>query len=137
MERNGKAEKMTNARTAPVKFTSATVREVAERVARLTDGLFRLEAVGSHADRGTYYSDGHKTLTWYGPEGARYACAYYIGGALGFAQANDREIPHADAEYLMQVQAACAEGSQNRKAEVSNWEEQGRERARLSVEAGR
>lgn len=124
-----------NARTAPVKFTSATVREVAERVARLTDGLFRLETTGSDLGSGTRYFDAHNMTVWFGPEGARQACAYYIGGALGYAQAKGRDIPEADIAYLMQVQAACSEGPQKRKADVAKWEQRGRERARLSVEA--
>lgn len=121
---------MSETRTAPIKFTGATVREVAARAKKITNGLFALEGTGSDLVNGVRYIDAQKALTWYGPEGAREACAYYIGGALETVRQKDGEIPADDAAYLMRVQAAYMEGPQRRKADMENWEEQGRERAR-------
>jgi hypothetical protein len=117
-----------------IKFTKATVREVSARVKAFTDGYFALETTGSDLGGGTRYFDAHQMQVWHGPEGARRACAYYIGGALGTAKATGRLIPDDDAEYLKQVKAAYMEGSQRHKADMENWENVGRERARLHAE---
>ncbi|MFE0472614.1 hypothetical protein ACFW2V_13465 [Streptomyces sp. NPDC058947] len=99
-----------------------------------TDGYFALGSTGSDEGNGTRYFDTHKDKVWFGPEGARQACAYYIGGALGTAEATGRLLPDDDAEYLMRVQAAYMEGSRRRKADMENWESVGRERARTHAE---
>lgn len=122
-------------RTAPIKFTGATVREVSARVKAFTDGYFALETTGSDEGNGTRYFDAHQMQVWYGPEGARQACAYYIGGVLGTAEATGRLIPDDDVAYLMRVQAAYMEGSQRRKNDMEHWENEGRERARLHAES--
>lgn len=131
--RDGREQQVTD-RTAPIKFTGATVREVSARVKAFTDGYFALEATGSDEGNGTRYFDAHRMQVWYGPEGARQACAYYIGGALGTAEATGRLIPEDDTAYLMRVQAAYMEGSQRRKDAMKRWENEGRERARLHAE---
>lgn len=122
-------------RTAPIKFTKATVREVAARVKAFTDGYFALKTTGSDQGGGTRYFDAHQMQVWYGPAGARQACAYYIGGALGTAAATGKLIPDNDTAYLMRVQAAYMEGSQQRKGDMEYWENEGRERARLHAES--
>lgn len=128
---------MTDTRTAPVKFTAATVREVAARVAKITDGRFALETTGSDLGNGVRYFDAHTQTVWFGPVGARQACAYYIGGALHTVRLEDREIPEDDAAYLMRVQSAYREGPQGRKDDMRNWEEQGAQRAQFSAEAAK
>jgi hypothetical protein len=127
---------MTDGRTAPVKFTAATVREVAARVEMFTNGLFRLESTGMGIGNGTRYFDAHQMTVWHGSTGARQACAYYIGGALGMAQAEGREISEDDTVYLKRVLDACmGTGTLANRQDCSNWEQQGRERARLSMES--
>jgi hypothetical protein len=121
-------------RTAPIKFTGATVREVSARVKAFTDGYFALESTGSDEGNGTRYFDAHRMMVQHGPEGARRMCAYYIGGALGTAEATGRLIPDDDVAYLMRVQAAYMKGSQRRKDDMERWENEGRERARLHAE---
>lgn len=123
-------------RTAPIKFTAATVREVAARVKAFTGGHFALDDVGSDQGRGVRYADLHKEHTWYGAEGARQACAYYIGGALETARTEGRMISDDDTAYLMRVQAAYREGTQRRKDSMQHWEGLGRERARQRADAG-
>lgn len=126
---------MTDERTAPVKFTAATVREVSARVERFTNGRFALQATGTALDNGTRYFDAHQMTVWYGPQGARQACAYYIGGAFGTQQAEGREIPEDDTVYLKRVLDACVgTGTLANRQDCSNWEQQGRERARLMAE---
>lgn len=122
-------------RTAPIKFTATTVREVAGRVKALTNGLFELQATGSDLGNGTRFFDAHSMTVWFGPKGARQACAYYIGGALGVAHATDNLIPDDDMAYLKQVQAAYMEGSQHHKGDMANWEERGRERAQFLAQS--
>lgn len=120
--------------TNGIKFTAATVEEVARRVERLTKGHFALESVGRDLGEGVRYFDGHSQRVWRGSKGARQACAYYIGGALGMAAATGSLIPDGDTAYLMRVQAAYMEGPQSHKRDMENWEASGRERAGLLVE---
>lgn len=126
-------------RTAPIKFTAATVREVAARVKKITDGYFALETTGSDLGNGTRYFDAHQMQVWFGPEGARQACAYYIGGALETVRlthaAGGDELSVDDESYLHQVQAAYMEGPHRRKEDLMHWEERGAERARLHSES--
>ena len=121
-------------RTAPIKFTAATVREVSARVKKITDGYFALQSTGSDEGNGTRFFDAHQREIWFEPKGARHACAYYIGGALGTAQATGKLLPEEDTAYLMRVQAAYMNGSQRHKADMEHWENEGRERARLHAE---
>lgn len=123
-------------RTAPIKFTAATVQEVAERVKRLTEGRFALGVHGSHPEHGTSYSDAHKQRTWYGPEGARQACAYYIGGAFEESRLAGWTMPEEDFAYLQRVQAAYMEGPQRRKKNMMHWEQEGVDRVVSAAEAG-
>lgn len=133
MNRDGREQQVTD-RTAPIKFTAATVREVSARVKEITDGYFALETTGSDEGNGTRFFDAHRMQVWYGPRGARQACAYYIGGALGTEKATSKPISDDDTAYLMRVQAAYMEGSQRHKADMEHWENEGRERARLHAE---
>lgn len=121
-------------KTTLIKFTATTVREVSARVKAFTDGYFALETTGSDQGGGTRYFDAHQMKVWYGPEGARQACAYYIGGALGTAEVTGKLIPDDDVTYLKRVQAAYMEGSQRRKSDMERWESEGRERARALAE---
>lgn len=116
-------------RTAPIRFTTRTVREVAERVKRLTGGRFAVGVYGSHPEHGTSYTDAHEQRTWYGPEGARQACAYYIGGAFEMArQGGEWTMPDDDYDFFLRVQAAYMEGPQRRKDDMMHWEQQGVDR---------
>jgi hypothetical protein len=127
---------MTNG-TAAITFTKATVREVAGRAKVFTEGEFALETTGSDLGNGVRYFDAHTQTVWFGSKGARQACAYYIGGMLGTAQYGDRLISDEDMTYLKRVQAAYMNGSQARRRDMENWEEQGRERARLGFETAK
>lgn len=118
---------MTSAR---IRFTAATVREVSERVRHITGGAFALDTTRQTRTDGTpCYTDAGFEHDWRGPEGARQACAWLIGGALGMAYDADAEIPVAEAAYLRHVLTAAGDGSQARKAGVAQWEKAGRDRA--------
>lgn len=125
---------MTNG-TSSITFVPRTVREVAARVKTFTDGYFALETHGSDLGSGTRYFDAHTQTVWFGPTGARQACAYYIGGALGTAEVTGKMIPWADAEYFRSVQNAYLNGSERHQEDMRAWEEKGRERAKLHAEA--
>jgi len=115
---------------AQVKFTRALVEEVAARVAQYTGDTFAMDHSGDDVGGGTRYFDAHTQTVWLGPKGARRACAYYIGGALGTAAATGVLIPEGDAAFLRRVQAAYgASGSRADRADYGTWETQGRERA--------
>jgi hypothetical protein len=133
---DGREQEVMNG-TASIKFTAATVREVAGRAKEFTDGRFALQTTGSDLGNGTRFFDAHTMTVWFGPTGARRACAYYYGGMLGTAQAEGRLISDEDTAYLLRVQAAYLEGSQAHKDDMLGWEEQGRERARLMAEVAK
>lgn len=135
---DGEEQKVTD-RTAPIKFTATTVREVAARAKNYTGGAFALQTVGQGEGEGTRYIDAHTDRVWYSAEGARQACAYYIGGMLGMAYHDPERglISDEDTAYLKLVQAAYMEGSQRHKDDMLNWEAMGRDRARLIVQKAR
>lgn len=121
-----------------IKFTAALVREVAARVAEITDGAFALESVGSDQGRGARYIDGHQALTWYGPTGARQACAYYTAAAMRWARLTESQLAESDADLFLAVQAAYRRGGNSTRADrksFDDWESQGAERAQLTIEA--
>lgn len=117
---------------AQVKFTRALVEEVAARVAQYTREAFEMNHSGDDIGHGTRYFDAHTDTVWHGPKGARRACAYYIGGALGWARVESHgPIPEDDAVFFRRVQAAYGSaGTRADRADYDGWETQGRERAR-------
>jgi hypothetical protein len=115
-----------------IKFTAATVREVAERVKRITDGAFALGTVGKHAEGGTSYTDAHRDTAWYGPLGARQACAYYTAAAMAWLRETEAD-PGDDGEFFLAVQVAYGRHSGANQVERQSfdaWEAEGAERAR-------
>jgi hypothetical protein len=110
-------------------FTARLVREVSNRVGLITDGLFTVETQGTQTHGGSHYTDPEGVHDWRGPEGARHACAWMIGGALGTVAAKNSEIPEGDARYLQEVLAACGGGSTPRQQNADHWQQIGRERA--------
>lgn len=113
-----------------IRFGTTTVREVSERVKRITVGKFGLDETRATRTDGTaYYADTAREHDWRGPEGARHACAWMIGGALGMAQGGALEIPEDDAAYLRHVLTTAGEGSQARKDRAAEWEKIGRDKA--------
>lgn len=121
---------------ARIKFTAATVREVAERVKRITGGAFEMASVGSDLGNGTRYSDGIMMQTWFGPTGARQACAYYTAGAMAWLRETGTEPEGDDGEFLLAVQVAYSRGPGATKADRKTfdaWEARGAERARFKV----
>lgn len=122
-----------------IKFTTATVKEVAERAKRITDGAFTLGVYGSHPEHGTSYSDAHKQITWYGPKGARQACAYYSAGAMAWLHLNQMEPDGDDGEFFLAVQVAYGRYGDFTRAdreEFDRWETRGSERAAEILNAG-
>lgn len=119
-------------RTAPIRFTPATVREVAERAKRITGGRFQLGTIGTHADGGPKYTDANEDVAWYGPVGARQACAYYSGAALRMARLEGQVVESDDHDFLLGVQIAYRRGGASSQAErqsFDGWEARGAERA--------
>jgi hypothetical protein len=124
---------------ARIKFTPALVREVGERVKRITDGKFALETTGSDQGNGTRYFDAHLMQVWYGPTGARQACAYYSAAAMAWMRENEITPDGDDGEFLLAVQVAYTRGPGATKADrktFDNWEARGAERARGILESG-
>ncbi|AXH66470.1 hypothetical protein SEA_SATIS_321 [Streptomyces phage Satis] len=122
-----------------IKFTPTLVREVGERVKRITDGAFELGGTGSDIGNGTRYIDGHQMQVWYGPTGARQACAYYTAGAMAWAREKGVELTGDDGEFLLAVQVAYTRGTGATRADratFEEWETRGAERARSKVAAG-
>lgn len=123
---------MTEARTAPIKFTGAMVQEVAERAKRITGGRFELGQIKSHPDGGPVYLDARRDIAWYGALGARQACAYYSGAALRTARLEGRVLDTEDADFLMKVQVAYTRGgssSRDDRESFDKWESEGAEDA--------
>lgn len=123
-----------------IKFTPALVREVGERVKRITDGNFALETTGSDQGNGTRYFDAHDMRVWYGPTGARQACAYYTAGAMAWAREKGVELTGDDGEFLLAVQVAYTRGTGATRADrvtFQDWETRGAERARGLVATGK
>lgn len=112
-------------RMADVKFTKQMVRKLADQVEEFTGGTFGLSGTGLDQGNGVRYFSKHDQKVWLGPEGAREASAYLIGGALEYAKNGNGEIPD-DMLWLRDVQDAYSP-----KQRYRNWEEQGRERARF------
>jgi hypothetical protein len=121
-----------------IKFTAALVREVAARVAEITGGTFALGSTGSDLGNGKRYTDGHQMLTWYGPTGARQACAYYTAAAMRWARLTESQLAESDTDLFLAVQTAYRRGGNSTRADrksFDDWESRGAERAQLTIEA--
>jgi hypothetical protein len=108
-----------------VRFDRETVKRVAEIAKEFTGGKFAMSGIGMDQGNGVRYADAHTMRMWFGPEGARSACAYYIGATLGYARATATHIKADDVKFLKSVQDAYAIGSEPRRAKYRKWEEIG------------
>ena len=107
-----------------MRFTSKLVNELTQTVARFTGDRFKMHPAAPSAGEGTRYVDFHHSdYVWIGGEGARQACAYYIGGAFGWAQCTNTEIPEDVLRHLKSVYLQLEPGARH------YWETRGRERA--------
>lgn len=116
-----------------IKFTPAMVEEVAKRAKRITHGQFALGVQGVHPEHGTSYSDAHEQITWYGPKGARGACAYYSAGAMAWLGLNKVRPEGDDGEFFLAVQVAYSRYGDFTKSDrgwFEHWEARGAKRAR-------
>jgi hypothetical protein len=120
-----------------IKFTGAFVREVTARVERITDGMFKLGPVGSHPEHGTSYADARDQLTWYGPQGARQACAFYTSAAMRYLSLMGIEPNGDDGEFLLAVQVAYSRygATAAEREDYGRWELRGAERAQELINA--
>lgn len=124
-------------KAARIKFTAAFVQEVAARVERVTDGMFKLGPVGSHPERGTSYTDARDDRVWYGPQGARQTCAFYTGAAMRYLHLRQIE-PGDDGEFLLAVQVAYFRygATARERVDYSQWEGCGADRAQELIDRG-
>lgn len=122
---------------ARIKFTAAFVREVAARVERITDGMFRLGPVGSHPEHGTSYADARDQLTWYGAQGARQACAFYTSAAMRYVNLMGVTPAGDDGDFLLAVQVAYVRNGATaaEREDYGRWEIKGAERAQELINA--
>lgn len=120
-----------------IKFTSAFVQEVGARVEKITDGMFRLGPVGSHPEHGTSYADARDDRVWYGPQGARQACAYYTAAAMRYINLMGVMPSGDDGEFLLAVQVAYSRNGSTatERRGYDRWEGQGAERAQELINA--
>lgn len=114
-----------------MRFTKELVRQVADRAEKFTGGAFAMSGTGSDIGNGVRYMDAHTQTVWRGPEGARSACAYYIGAMLGHARTTATHIGPEDMRFLKSVQDAYAIGSEPRRIKYREWEENGYRTAQL------
>lgn len=123
---------------ARIKFTSAFVEEVAARVNKITDGMFKLGPVGVHPEHGTSYADSRDSTVWYGPEGARQACAYYTAAAARYLYATQTPPQGDDGEFLLAVQAAYSRYGATARQRITydEWEARGENRAQELIDRG-
>jgi hypothetical protein len=125
---------------ARIKFTPALVREVGERVKRITDGVIALGVTGTHPEHGSSYSDGTEQLTWYGPKGAREACAYYTAAGIAWLHETGVVPEGDDGDFLLAVQVAYGHRFGATRSDVESferWETRGMERARDLAATGK
>lgn len=114
-----------------MKFTPKLVRELADEVAEFTKNRFKMGPVGSGEGYGTRYTDAHIDQVWTGGVGARQACAYYINGAMGWAQCTGRDLPEGTERHLKAIYSHLT------LKDLEPWAERGRERAaKLALEEG-
>lgn len=120
-----------------IKFTAAFVREVGARVERITGEVFSLGPIGTHPEHGTSYTDGRDQIVWYGPQGARQACAYYTAAAMAWIYEHKIEAGD-DGEFLLAVQVAYSRygaTAQDRES-YDQWETRGADHARELIARG-
>lgn len=106
-----------------MKFTPKLVNELAASVAYFTGDRFKMHPAAPSTGEGTRYVDYNRPQAWVGGQGAREACAYFIGGALGWAHATDTEIPEDISRQLRSVY------TQIDVTVRAKWETEGRSRA--------
>jgi hypothetical protein len=113
-----------------MRFTKKLVDELMQDVDRFTGGRFKMHpaTAGPAPGDGPRYRDYNSDRTWHGADGARDACAYFIGGALGWAQVTGTEIPEDIARHLQSVYEAL------NPHQRAPWETQGRDWARRLAE---
>lgn len=123
---------------ARIKFTSAFVEEVAARVNKITDGMFKMGPVGSHPEHGTSYADARDDTVWYGPEGARQACAYYTAAAMRYLYATQTPPQGDDGDFLLAVQVAYSRygATARQRVDYDQWEARGANRAQELIDRG-
>lgn len=121
-----------------MKFTAAFVEEVAARVEKITDGMFKLGPVGSHPEHGTSYADARDDTVWYGPQGARQACAFYTAAAMRYLYVTGAESGD-DGEFLLAVQVAYSRYGATARERVNydEWEARGANRAQELINAAK
>ncbi len=121
---------------ARIKFTSAFVREVSDRVDKITDGMFKLGVIGSHPEHGTSYADARDDTVWYGPQGARQACAFYTAAAQRYLHLNKITPEEDDGEFLLAVQVAYSRYGATARDRVGyhEWEMRGGDRAQELID---
>lgn len=117
---------MVKRREGDMRIMPLTVEKVSTEVERLTEGRFRIASYRENpaGDGRWEYLDAGTNLRWIGVDGAREACAYYIGAALGHMQESGQILPYR-ATWLRDVQDAYSTDARYR-----NWEEVGRIAAR-------
>ncbi len=122
---------------ARIKFTSAFVQEVGARVREMTAGAFELGPIGSHPEHGTSYADSKEQLTWYGPDGARQACAYYTAAAMAWLRESGIMPSREDGDFLLAVQVAYGRRSGATKVQIETydkWESRGADAGRAAAQ---
>lgn len=109
-----------------MRITQATVGAVSAEVEKLTQGRFRMASCREYpaGDGRWEYVDAGTNLRWIGMDGAREACAYYIGAALEHLWESGKSAPDR-AMWLRGVRDAYGVEERYR-----NWEEVGRIAAR-------
>lgn len=122
---------------ARMKFTAAFVEEVAARVEKITGGMFKLGPVGSHPEHGTSYADARDDRVWYGPQGARQACAFYTAAAMRYLYLKGIEPDGDDGEFLLAVQVAYSRygATARERVDYDQWETRGADRAQELINA--
>lgn len=128
---------METVEAARIKFTGAFVQEVAARVEKITDGMFKLGPVGSHPEHGTSYADARDDRVWYGPQGARQACAFYTAAAMRYLYLKGIEPDGDDGEFLLAVQVAYSRygATARERIDYHEWEMRGGDRAQELINA--
>lgn len=109
-----------------MRITQETAERVSAEVEKLTQGRFRMASCREYPAGGGRWEciDAGTNLRWIGVDGAREACAYYIGAALEHLWESGRVLPDR-ATWLREVQDAYS-----LDARYQNWEEIGRIAAR-------
>lgn len=128
-------ERMEAVEAARIKFTSAFVREVSDRVDKITDGMFKLGVIGSHPEHGTSYADARDDTVWYGPQGARQACAFYTAAAQRYLRLKNLDSGD-DGEFLLAVQVAYSRygATARERIDYHEWEMRGGDRAQELID---